>query len=67
MPTLSSSIFQRAASSPLFQEAISVSSLNTGMSFNIWSSSAGLILAAQPLVLARSDSLIYVPSFSFHA
>lgn len=65
MPTRFSSIFQRAASSPLFHEARSSSFLITGRSFNIWSSSAGPILAAQPLVFARSVSLTVKTPFLF--
>ncbi|OFB60969.1 hypothetical protein JS73_09605 [Synergistes jonesii] len=62
IPILSSVIFHSAASSPCVHEASSSSEWRTGSPFKISSSSAGAIFAAQPLVLARSVSLIYFAS-----
>ncbi len=62
IPILSSSIFHSAASSPLFHEAIRLSSRIPAKKQTV--QPAGPIFAAQPLVRARSESLIQIPSFS---
>ena len=61
IPTRDSSIFQVAASSPLLHDEIRDESFTTGRFLKIWSSSAGPILAAQPLVCASSVSLMFFP------
>ena len=57
MPSRFSSIIQTAASSPWFHDARSSGFRSAGRSFSRTPSSAGLILAAQPLVRANSVSL----------